>query len=95
MLLLYASPQSLGKPRLEFGQPRIEKNDPLWLNPRIHALVRQKNAVKKCERTSQNIFFHQKVDLLASFVFNRGKLPVREPRGNLSGAKRLRHGTTK
>jgi hypothetical protein len=46
MHLLYASQQAAGKPSMVFAILVCEKNDPLWLNARIHALVRHNNGAK-------------------------------------------------
>jgi hypothetical protein len=49
MHLLYASQQAAGKPSMVLVSLVCEKNDPLWLNTRIHALVRQNNGEKMRE----------------------------------------------
>jgi len=46
MHLLYASHLAAGKPSMVFVNLVYEKNDPLWLNTRIHASVRHNKAKK-------------------------------------------------
>lgn len=46
MHLLYASQQAAGKRLMVFAILVCEKNDPLWLNARIHALVRHNSGAK-------------------------------------------------